>query len=116
MAKTSKNPELAWALMRYLSTDTSALSKLENGLANIPPTNAATSASTTLPSQFKTFLTITQDPHVGTPPNTTIGSGQQDNFMTAWVRYQSGSGGDPISALKEADEATNNALALNTGP
>ena len=39
--KTAKNPEAAWALIKYLTTDTSAIVKLANGIKNVPTTTDA---------------------------------------------------------------------------
>ena len=41
IAKGSKNPELAWALLKYLTTNTDAVVKLANGLKNAPTTSGA---------------------------------------------------------------------------
>ena len=37
----AKNPEAAWELVKYLTTDTDALVKLANGIKNVPTTTAA---------------------------------------------------------------------------
>ena len=39
--RRAKHKEQAWALLKYLTTDTSALAKLSNGLRNVPTTTAA---------------------------------------------------------------------------
>ena len=38
ISKGAKNPELAWALLKYLTTDTEADRCCSNGLKNVPTT------------------------------------------------------------------------------
>ena len=44
ISKGSKNPEAAWALIKYLTLDTGAIVKLANGIKNVPTTHAALSS------------------------------------------------------------------------
>ena len=63
IAKGSKNPELAWALLKYLTTDTEAIVKLANGIKNVPTTkDALASPDLEVSEQFKTFLDIVAEP------------------------------------------------------
>ena len=41
IGKGAKNPEAAWALIKYLTTDTAAMVKLANGIKNVPTTTPA---------------------------------------------------------------------------
>ncbi|MGE3447822.1 MAG: extracellular solute-binding protein, partial [Microbacteriaceae bacterium] len=69
IAKNSKNPELAWALLEYLTTDTGAVVKLSNGLKNAPTiTSALESPDLEVSPQFQTFLDIMQNPNSKTTP------------------------------------------------
>ncbi|CAM5458440.1 extracellular solute-binding protein [Leifsonia shinshuensis] len=115
IAKNSQHTELAWALLKYLTTNDAGLVKLANSVANIPPTTAAIHGTYSLPSQFNTFLTIAGNRNVGTPPNTAIGHGPQDTLLTAWQAYQSGGAADPSKVLKDADTSINGSLGLSAG-
>jgi multiple sugar transport system substrate-binding protein len=113
IAKNSPHAELAWALLKYLTTNDPGLLKLSNEVANIPPTKAALTGTYTLPAQFQTFLSIAKNPNVGTPPNTAIGHGPQDTLLAAWQEFQSGSGSsDPGKVLTDVDTSINNSLSL----
>ena len=117
IGKGSKNPELAWALLKYLTTDTDAIVKLANGLGNVPTTkDALGSSNLSLPPQFQTFLDVMQSPHSATTPPSPVGAGYQQTFNDFWTKYQSGSGGDLQAGLKNVDKQINDALALTTGP
>lgn len=110
--KGSKNVEAAWALVKYMSTDTDNLITLANGVSNIPPTTAALKGTYTLPSQFQTFLDIATNSNTSTPPNTTIGHGPQDAIANAWNDFQA-KGGDPATILGAVDKSVNDSLGLS---
>jgi multiple sugar transport system substrate-binding protein len=117
IAKGSKNPELAWALLKYLTTDTGALVKLANGLKNVPSTTAAlTSPDLEVSDQFKTFVDIATDPHSATTPPSPVGAGYQNSFGDYWDKYQQGKGGDLAAGLKKVDKTIDDSLSLVSGP
>lgn len=116
ISKGSKHPELAWALLKYLTTDTGALVKLANGLKNVPTTtDALKSPDLEVSEQYKTFLDIASNEHVATTPASPLGAGYQQTFQDWWNKYQS-EGGDLKSGLKSVDKQIDDALALTTGP
>ncbi|ERK71277.1 ABC transporter substrate-binding protein [Leifsonia aquatica] len=116
ISKGSKQPELAWALLKYLTTDTDAVVKLANGLKNVPTTkDALTSPELEVSDQFKTFLDISSDKNVQTTPASPLGAGYQNSFQDFWNKYQS-QGGDLQAGLKDVDKQIDDALALTTGP
>jgi multiple sugar transport system substrate-binding protein len=116
ISKGSKQPELAWALLKYLTTDTDALVKLGNGLKNVPTTtDALESPNLEVSEQFKTFLDIASDKNVATTPASPLGAGYQQSFQDYWNKYQS-QGGDLQAGLKDVDKQIDDALALTTGP
>ncbi|MFF1634289.1 ABC transporter substrate-binding protein [Leifsonia sp. NPDC058248] len=116
ISKGSKNPELAWALLKYLTTDTDAVVKLANGLKNVPTTSdALTSPALEVSDQYKTFLDIAADKNVATTPASPLGAGYQQSFQDYWNKYQS-QGGDLQAGLKDVDKQIDDALALTTGP
>ena len=117
ISKGSKNPELAWALLKYLTTNTDAIVKLSNGLKNVPTTKAAlASPDLEITDQFATFLKIVADPHSGTTPPSPNGAGYQQSFEDFWHQYQSGDVPDLTSGLKDIDQQIDDATALTTGP
>ncbi|MEP6842199.1 MAG: extracellular solute-binding protein [Pseudolysinimonas sp.] len=116
ISKTSKNPEVAWALTNYLATNTEAIVKFANLLKNIPATKAAAaSPDLEMTPQFKTFFDIAQSPSVMSLPNTPIGTANQTVMEHYWEKYQSGSGGDLAAGLKKVDTDINNQIALSAG-
>lgn len=117
IAKNSKNPELAWAFLKYLTTDTAAVVKLANGLKNVPTTtDALKSPNLEATPQFKTFLDIAANPHTSTTPASPVGAGYQQSFENYWLKYQDGKGGDLTAGLKKIDKQINDAVQLATGP
>jgi multiple sugar transport system substrate-binding protein len=116
ISKGSKNPELAWALLKYLTTDTDAVVKLANGLKNVPTTtDALNSPKLEVSDQYKTFLDVAADKNVATTPASPLGAGYQQSFQDYWNKYQS-QGGDLQAGLKSVDKQIDDALALTTGP
>jgi multiple sugar transport system substrate-binding protein len=116
ISKGSKNPELAWALLKYLTTDTDAVVKLANGLKNVPTTSdALNSPKLEVSDQYKTFLDIAANKNVATTPASPLGAGYQQSFQDFWNKYQS-QGGDLPAGLKDVDKQIDDALALTTGP
>ncbi|WP_246846602.1 ABC transporter substrate-binding protein [Humibacter ginsenosidimutans] len=112
IAKGSKNPELAWALLKYLTTDTSAVVKLANGLRNVPTTqDALTSPDLSLGDTFTTFLNVMKSPHSDTTPPSPVGAGYQQTFNDFWTKFQSGKGGDLKAGLKNVDKQINDAIS-----
>jgi multiple sugar transport system substrate-binding protein len=117
IAKGSQNPELAWALLKYLTTDTGALVKLANGLKNIPSTSdALSSPDLEVSPQFKTFVDIASNDHAATTPPSPVGAGYQLSFEDYWNKYQQGKGGDLASGLKGVDKTIDDSLSLVSGP
>jgi multiple sugar transport system substrate-binding protein len=117
ISKNSKQKELAWALVKYLTTNTTALVTLANELNNVPTTKAALdSPDLKLPEQFQTFLDIAKSSHVVSLPNTVIGSANQTTMDTFWQSYQAGDGSGLDAGLKKVDQDINNALSLSSGP
>ncbi|MEO5921225.1 MAG: extracellular solute-binding protein [Pseudolysinimonas sp.] len=117
IAKNSKNPELAWALLEYLTTDTGAVVKLSNGLKNAPTiTSALESPDLEVSPQFQTFLDIMQNPNSLTTPPSKVGAGYQQAMGDYWQKYQQGDGGDLADGLIGVDKNINDSLALVDGP
>ena len=117
ISKGSKNPELAWALLKYLTTNTEAVVKLANGLKNAPTTSGAlASPKLDLGAQFGTFLDIMANPKSTTTPPSPVGAGYQQSLEDYWLKYQQGKGGDLSAGLTGVSKDVDNSLALVSGP
>ena len=117
IAKGSKQPELAWALLKYMATDTDAIVKLSNGLKNVPTTkDALASPDLEVSEQFQTFLDIAGSGLTRTTPPNVLGAAYQQALGDYWAKYQAGNGGDLIAGLKSVDKEIDDALSLATGP
>ncbi|WP_286346859.1 extracellular solute-binding protein [Frondihabitans sucicola] len=115
IAKGSKNPELAWALLKYLSLDTSAQVQIGNGLKNVPTiTSALNSPKLEVDKNYKTFIDVAKNPDTITSPATADGAAYITTFTKMWTKYQS-DGGDLDAQLKTLDKNIDNENAL-TGP
>jgi multiple sugar transport system substrate-binding protein len=86
--KNGKHEDQAWALVKYLTTNTHALAELSNGLRNVPSTQASLSSKELIPdAHFATFLHIFGNPHSTTSPITAAGvsyTNAVQNFATKW--------------------------------
>jgi multiple sugar transport system substrate-binding protein len=117
IAKGSKNPELAWALLKYLSTDTAAQVQMANGLKNVPTiTSALESKDLEVSEQYKPFITGAQNPKTITAPATADGAAYLKTFAQFWQNYQAGNGQGLDAGLKKVDSDIDNALGLVSGP
>lgn len=113
VSRTTDNPEAAWALVRYLTTDTAAIVKLSNGLRNLPTTtDALASKDLLVDAEFQVFLDIFKHPATSTTPPSAVGPAYQDEFSTFVQEYQSGAKTDLAAGLKAVDTQVNNLLKL----
>ena len=114
VSKTAKNPEAAWALIRYLSTDTGAIVKLANLIKNVPTTTAALASPGELANdaEFKVFIDMFQNPNSVHMPSTAIGPALEETMSDFMEKWQSGSAKDLQGGLKSVDENINKQLRL----
>jgi multiple sugar transport system substrate-binding protein len=113
IAKGSKNPELAWALLKYLTTNTGAVVKMANGLKNVPHlTSALQSPDLQVSTQYKTFIDVAGDSHSLTTPASPVGAGYQTTFEQWWEKYQETGTGSIPAGLKTVDKQINDSEAL----
>ena len=116
IGKGSKNPEAAWALIKYLTTNTDAQVKLSNGLKNAPTMHdAITSPDLEVSEQFQTFLDIFENPKSSTTPPSAIGSEYQTIFGTHTAKWQQGDVTDLAGMLSQVDSEINDAVKLQAG-
>jgi multiple sugar transport system substrate-binding protein len=103
--RTSKHQAQAWELIKYLSTDPGALTKLSNGLKNVPTTTKSLDDPALKANpQFKTFLKIFTNPNTSTTPITIIGAANQELFQTFLQKWQSGHVTNLEDGLKGVDK------------
>jgi multiple sugar transport system substrate-binding protein len=113
IAKGSKNPELAWALLKYITTNTSAVVKMANGLKNVPHlTSALQSPDLEVDSQYKTFIDVAGNPNSLTTPASPVGAGYQTTFEQWWEKYQETGTGSISAGLKTVDQQIDASEAL----
>jgi multiple sugar transport system substrate-binding protein len=108
----SKHAEQAWLLMRYLATDTGAVSKLAEGLKNIPTTKDAMKDQTLRSdASFSTLMDIAANANSVTVPATLAGSAPGDLFTQNVGAWQWSSDADPTSFLQKISTQIDNQLA-----
>jgi multiple sugar transport system substrate-binding protein len=113
ISKGSKNPELAWALLKYLTTNTGAVVKMANGLKNVPHlTTALSSPGLEVSAQYKTFIDVAGNPNSLTTPASPVGAGYQTTFEQYWEKYQETGTGDLAAGLKTVDKQIDSSEAL----
>jgi multiple sugar transport system substrate-binding protein len=100
--KGSSNEAAAWEFVKYMTTNTDALVKLANGLANVPTTKAAaTSPNLHLVPQFQTFLDIFNNPNTETNPPKASGAAYQELFESFISKWEAGQVSDLQSGLED---------------
>jgi multiple sugar transport system substrate-binding protein len=100
--KGSSNEAAAWELVKYMTTNTGALVKLANGLANVPTTAAsAKSPGLHLGPQFQPFVDIFQNPNSETNPPKASGAAYQEIFESFISKWQAGRVDDLQSGLED---------------
>ena len=116
IGKGAKNPEAAWAFIKYLTTDTAAQVKLSNGLKNAPTTHdAITSPDLEVTPQFQTFLDIFENAKSSTTPPSAIGAEYQTIFGTHTAKWQQGDVTDLPGMLAQVDDEIDAAVKLQAG-
>ena len=114
VSRTAKNPEAAWALVRYLSTDTGAVVKLANLIKNVPTTTDALANPGDLAGdpEFKVFIDMFQNPNSVHMPATPIGPALEETMTNFMQKWQSGSAKDLDAGLRTVDDDINKQLQL----
>ncbi|MFI6346114.1 extracellular solute-binding protein [Streptomyces sp. NPDC050560] len=111
--KRSNHKEAAWALVKYLTTDTGAAVRIANGIKNIPTLKAAAeSPGLQAPAPYRTFIRASADPASSTSPITEIGATLTATLDNYWTSFQQGSGKGLADGLRKVDTDINNALSL----
>ena len=117
IGRGSQNPEAAWALVKYLSTDTDSVVAVANGIKNVPTTTPAlTSPALEKDANYQTFLDVFANTHSSTTPTTASGKAYQDTLGTFAEKWQSGKVTDLAGGLKTVDQQIDDQLALGSAP
>jgi len=110
--KGVKHKDEAWALVKYLATNTHFLAQFSNGIRNVPSTiDSAKSPEIKPDKHFATFLKIFSNKHSATTPITAVGAGYQDLIQSFVTKWQAGHAGDLVAGLKNVDKQIDAQLA-----
>nr|WP_255644631.1 ABC transporter substrate-binding protein [Actinoplanes polyasparticus] len=113
ISKNAKNPEAAWELIKYLTTDDQAVIKLSGLLKNIPTTTASIAdPGLNADADFKTFIDIFNNPNSLTTPPSASGPAYQETFGQFLNSYQAGKVKDLDAGLADADKQVNSVMTL----
>jgi multiple sugar transport system substrate-binding protein len=105
----SPNPDAAWLVVKYLSTDTGYLTFMANKVRNVPTTNeAATSPDFQNDDNFQTFIDVWNNPASKFfPPLTAAGGGYFTPLEQFTDKWQAGQ----VSDLQGGLDDVNNQMA-----
>ncbi|GIE57076.1 multiple sugar transport system substrate-binding protein [Actinoplanes octamycinicus] len=113
ISKNAKNPEAAWELIKYLTTNDTAVIKLAGLLKNVPTTTRAIAdPSLNADPDFKAFIDIFNNPNSQTSPPSASGPAYQETFGQFLTSYQSGKVTDLDQGLATADQQINSVMSL----
>ncbi len=111
--KGAKHPAESWLLVRYMTTETSALVTLAKGLKNVPSTvESLKDPELNSDPHFATFMKIFQHPKSTFKPVTLIGQVDQDLFGSVAEKYQAGKVNDLSAELSKLDDQIAKQLQL----
>jgi len=103
--KGGKNTDLAWDLVKYLTTNTHALATFSNGIRNVPSTAAAAKSPELKPDpNFATFTKVFVHPKSATVPVTPLGAAHLETFTSFLAKWQAGKVKDLRAGLLEVDK------------
>ncbi len=113
ISKNAKNPEAAWELIKYLTTDDVAVTKLAGLIKNVPTTTKSIAdPALNADPDFKAFIDIFNNPNSLTSPPTASGPAYQETFQQFLIKYQSGKVADLNGGLADADKQINSVMTL----
>ena len=114
ISKNAKNPEAAWALIKYLTTDTDAIVKLANGIKNVPTTTDALAAARTCRSTRSSRCSSTSSTTRASRPRRRARPARRTRRRSAssCVSWQSGSVKDLDAGLADVDKQINQLIEL----
>ncbi|GAA2217604.1 ABC transporter substrate-binding protein [Streptomyces nogalater] len=102
IAATSRKQNAAWEFVKYVSTDTDAVTGFANDIHNVPSTLAALkSPKLTYDPRFKTFLDIAANPHSTSSPASVNGGVYLVTIQQFGYDYESGKATDLKAGLEK---------------
>jgi multiple sugar transport system substrate-binding protein len=111
--KGAKHPAESWLLVKYMTTETSALVTLAKGLRNVPSTvESLKDPELNADEHFSTFMKIFQHPRSTFKVITPIGITDQDLFASLAERHQAGKVSDLQAELRKLDDQIAKQLQL----
>jgi multiple sugar transport system substrate-binding protein len=111
--KGVEHPAESWLLVKYMTTETSALVTLAKGLRNVPSTvESLKDPELNADEHFSTFMKIFDNPKSTYKPITPIGQTDQDLFGSLAEKYQAGKVGDLQAELVKLDDQIAKQLQL----
>jgi multiple sugar transport system substrate-binding protein len=113
--KGAKHTGAAWELIKYLSTNTKALTDLAEGLGNVPTTPASSKATNlNQDPHFQPFLKIFTSPHTQTNPIVASGDADQLLFHSFIENWEAGKVPNLQAGLANVDKQIDAQLANST--
>jgi multiple sugar transport system substrate-binding protein len=110
--KGGHNADQAWALVKYLTTNSHALAKFSNGIRNVPSTVTSSKSKELKPDpNFATFLKIFTNPNSATTPITAVGNAYGTLITSFTSKWQAGHVGNLTDGLKKLDKNIDQQLA-----
>jgi multiple sugar transport system substrate-binding protein len=117
IGRGAQNPEAAWALVKFLSTDTDTVVGIANAIKNVPTTTPALqSPKLEKDANYQTFLDVFANATSSTTPTTASGKAYQDTLGTFTEQWQAGKVPDLAAGLTQVDTQINDQLALGQAP
>jgi multiple sugar transport system substrate-binding protein len=117
VGRGAQNPEAAWALVKFLSTDTDTVVGVANAIKNVPTTTPALeSPKLDKDASYQTFLDVFANAKSSTTPTTASGKAYQDTLGTFTEQWQGGKVPDLAAGLTTVDSQINDQLALGQAP
>jgi multiple sugar transport system substrate-binding protein len=113
--KGAKHTGAGWELIKYLATNTKALTQLAEGLGNVPTTPASSKATNlNQDPHFQPFLKIFTSPHTQTNPIVASGDADQLLFHSFIENWEAGKVSNLQSGLQNVDKQIDAQLANAT--
>lgn len=107
----AEHTDAAWELVKYLTTDTTALVTLANTIHNVPSTlPSLQSPELTDDPNFRTFVDIFGHPKTSTTPASPNGGAYQVSFQEFVYSWEAGKVTDLGAGLSKLDTEINNGL------
>jgi multiple sugar transport system substrate-binding protein len=102
--KGGHHQDQAWALVKYLTTNSHFLAQFSNDIRNVPTTKASLTSKEIKPdTHFSTFLKIFGNPKSGTSPIMASGVAYTNLVQAFFTKWQAGQVKDLQSGLQKLD-------------